>query len=124
MMRELGLVVAGATAAVILLLACSDDSPGDADAAVCDCPTLTTVQDIRVDEGGAPGTISAVAMCPASSTLVGGGCEVALGGQESELRLFSAGNRSPADPPVYICRWANPMGVTTTITAWATCQVP
>lgn len=125
MMRDVALVLGGAAVAVTLLLSCSDDSPTDADAAVCDCPTLTTVEDIRPDAGGAPGSVFAIARCPEGSMLVGGGCEAEVGvGQGDQFRLYQAGGRAASGPPVYTCRWDNPMGVTATVTAWATCQVP
>ncbi len=123
MIRELSLLGAGAVAALTLVLSCSDDSPGDADAAVCDCPSLMVVQDVRPGQGGSPGLLTAVATCPASYTVVGGGCQV-NSGDESGLRLVSAGFRSTAPPEIYACFWDNPAGTTTTVTAWATCQSP
>lgn len=123
MLRELSLIVVGSVGAVALMLSCSDDSPPDADAAVCDCPTLTTVQDVRPAQGGTPGVVFALAACPAGSTLVGGGCELS-GNGSSQLILFMAGRRASLDPPNYGCEWNNPNGETVTTTAWATCQIP
>lgn len=127
MIRELTLAGVGAGAALALMLSCSDDTPGTADAAVCDCPSLVTVETIIPDAGGGPGIVRATAICPAGYILVGGGCEAyAKAAPFNELRLFTAGGRVvPSDPArIYVCEWDNPLEIRATITAWATCQSP
>lgn len=127
MIRELTLAGIGAGAALALMLSCSDDAPGAADAAVCDCPTLVTVEQTVPDAGGGPGGVVATAVCPAGFTLVGGGCQAyAKAAPFNELRLFSAGGRGVVSDPsnIYVCEWDNPLEIRATITAWATCQSP
>lgn len=127
MIRELTLAAMGAGAALAMVLSCSDEAPPTADAAVCDCPTLVTVEQVIPDAGGGPGIVRATALCPAGFTLAGGGCEAyAKAAPFSELRLFSAGGRALASDPVkaYVCEWDNPLEIRATITAWAACLSP
>lgn len=70
MIRELSFATAGAIIAVGLVISCSDDSPGNVDAAVCDCPVLMKYEDVRQS---AQPALQARAVCPANWTLVGGG---------------------------------------------------
>lgn len=131
MIKNLSLIAVGAGAALALVLSCSDDSPGDADAAVCDCPTVETVVGMRPAEVvGSNAATSAFASCPAGSVLLGGGCEVGQTGttnSDSDFRLNNAGWRETAgNPPSYRCDWINTAvgAKTVDLKAWAACQVP
>ncbi len=124
-MKNLVLIAAGALAAASFILACSDDSPGDADAAVCDCPTVQTVrQTVPAQPIVAGGLANAQASCPAGSILLGGGCDI----NSSDFRLILAGFREPEgnNTPFYACEWKNDAVGTITVDmkVWAACQVP
>lgn len=75
-------LLAGLGAGVSLVVACSDDSPGAADAAVCDCPAaeppltgrITSVR--GMNPISAAGTGFASVDCPIGATVLGGACEV------------------------------------------------
>lgn len=124
LVKSLVLVAAGAIVSAALVVACSDDSPGNADAAVCDCPTVETIVDMRPAQVVPAGQNTlAIANCPAGSVLLGGGCELA----DSDLHLYAAGFReTTGNPPKYECRWINTAvgAKTVDVKAWATCQVP
>ncbi|MCL4683054.1 MAG: hypothetical protein KJZ92_17535 [Rhodocyclaceae bacterium] len=128
MNTKLALALASSAATAALILSCSDDSPGDADAAVCDCPAaepplagrLTTVEDRRENPGAVPG-FSAVARCPDGATLLGGGCEASA--NASSVLLSNAGRRPSG--PAFGCSWLNPQNDSPDyILAWATCLMP
>lgn len=81
-LNSLALLVVGAVGGIALIVACSDDSPSDADAAVCDCPAAEpplTGRIVSVRQSG-PITIGgsgqAEATCPDGALVLGGGCEV------------------------------------------------
>ena len=75
-------ITLGAVGAIVTVVACSDDSPGNADAAVCDCPASepplagrivshTTEAAIPANFGG-----GMTATCPQGETILGGGCRL------------------------------------------------
>lgn len=127
-LNSLALLVVGVVGGVALVVACSDDSPTDADAAVCDCPAAEPplagrIVTVRVSEpitAGSSGVASAA--CPSGSTILGGACEVAtLDGNIllMETRFFRTGN------PQYVCQWsALNATVANTGTAEAICLTP
>ncbi len=124
-MRSLLFSLGGAGVALAFVLSCSDDSPGDADAAEnCEPPLtgrITRVEDMK--QNVAPGNpIDAYAACPAGATLLGGGCEVD-GQNSSTLVLNKTGIGS--ENGSYGCFWTNPMSITVeTVRAWAVCLRP
>lgn len=131
MMKNLILVALGALVATALVVSCSDDSPGDADAAVCDCPTVETVVDLRPAQSVPAGVNTlAIASCPAGSTLLGGGCELSQAGSTNadiDLHVITSGRRETAgNPPKYECQWVNTAvgAKNVDVKAWAACQVP
>lgn len=125
MSKSLVFFLAGALCAALLVVACSDDSPGDADAAACDCdpaePPLAgriiKVEDRRTHS--TPGVFAGV-VCPDGSTLLGGGCQHEGAGT---LTLVSAGAREGGSE-VFVCDWRQAGTEQVTVVAWATCLNP
>ena len=124
-MRSIFSFGGGVALTLALLLACSDDSPGDADAASCNCePPLTgrivQVEGVRTDQTGS--LVNAFANCAENARLLGGGCEV-RGENEETLVLNQAGING--NPLAYGCQWQNPASITVeTVRAWAICLNP
>ncbi len=82
-MRSLLLLFCGSILGVGLVVACSDDSPGDVDAAACDCPDAEAPlagRLVRVSSAAltvAPNSQNGTfASCPTNATLVSGGCYI------------------------------------------------
>lgn len=120
-------VVVGAVLSAGLILACSDDSPHDADAASCDCPAAEAPLAGRIVERtdtiiiSANGQGSGTAICPAGSTVLGGGCTVeASGAGVGNTALFDSGPRSGG----YTCGWLSTVPNPSTAKATAFCLVP
>lgn len=112
-----------------LQLGCSDDPPGDADAAMCSCPAAEPPLAGRIVEvsqtapipAGASGM--AVAICPDGGTLLGGGCFVdAIGPGPGLLALFEAARRF--DGPNYSCGWTSTKVTDSIGKATAICLLP
>jgi len=134
-MKAIAYSLAGATAAIALMLACSDDSPGDADAAVCDCPSseppITQARIVRVDgpdtnidaAGG-----GALAGCPTGAIVLTGGCYVTQDGTGTGAVLSASGpSVASASSPAngWVCDYSrNNTGSTVTVHAQVTCLLP
>lgn len=81
-MKSILLCIASAAAGAVVVVACSDDSPHDADAAVCDCPDseppITSERLHRVNGAStqaSPNTITpASAGCPTGEIALSGSC--------------------------------------------------
>ncbi len=109
-MKKLALILSAGFAGAVVVVACSDDSPHDVDAATCDCPAaeppITTARIRRVEGPTATvtsGTIGgAGAVCPAGEVLVTGGCTVLVG--TDDLVLMEA---FPNDASNFACAWRN-----------------
>ena len=130
-------LLAGAVFATVVILACGNGSPADADAGACDCPEgepplagrIVMVEDKR--NSGTAQFQTAVAVCESSTgqdwVLLGGGCYVNDDNDE-DLRLFNAGIADEdADPlgSAYRCNWHNPTEITVDeVVARAICLVP
>lgn len=126
--RLVAIMAASFTAGILFVVACSDDSPGDADAAACDCPAaepplvgrivpVTVIRSIPAN-----GSDSVVAVCPSGATILGGGCRHEnLGG----MTLEEAGPDyvNPTQPS-YWCRWRSTAPQASMATAEAICLVP
>ncbi len=127
MIKSLVLVLAGAVAAAAFIVACSDDSPGDADAAVCDCPAAEPPlagRVVRVEDRttGSFSVLVPTARCPSGATLLGGGCYTE-GNESLTPRLIMSGEPS-GGTTAYGCRWSNTTMVEVTTVAYAICLVP
>ena len=121
-MKRLGYAVSGAVIAVAIMISCSDDSPGSADAATsCEPPLAGRIVTLEHSQTGSATIVAGVA-CPAGSTRLGGGCE--LDGQNKLLLRLNEAGRRDATVLNYTCIWDNPDMVEVTGTAWATCLVP
>jgi hypothetical protein len=121
--------LAGATAAIALMIACGDDSPSGADAAVCDCPAAEPPLEGRIvvisGSGDIPpnGTGGGVASCPAGAVLLGGSCAIEeAGGGAGDLLLVTAG-RLPLNA-IYDCEWKSTRPTMSKGAATITCLVP
>lgn len=127
-LNSLALLAVGAVGGIALIVACSDDSPTDADAAVCDCPAAEPPLAGRIISVRVTGPISAgstggaAAACPAGSTILGGACEVETSDAKillRESRIVRSGN------PQYVCLWNSESAtVANNGTAEAICLTP
>lgn len=127
-LNSLALLAVGVVGGVALVVACSDDSPIDADAAVCDCPVAEPPLAGRIVSVRASGAITAgsaggaAAACPAGATILGGACEVETPDARillREARINRSGN------PQYVCLWnAEGATVANSGTAEAICLTP
>ena len=128
MMKTLAMLLTGSIFSAALIVACSDDSPHDVDAATCDCPAAEpplsgrimqvrgTDVDVAPNNGAAAG-----ATCPANSILMNGWCEFVDGG--AQAALVNAGP-SPSQPQTWFCRWNNYNAGIGTVHAVAFCLMP
>jgi len=126
MLKNLVLVLTGAFGALALVVACSDDSPGNADAAVCDCdpaePPLAG-RIVRLEDRRTETTFGVFAgvTCPDGSMLLGGGCYGE--GPTGVLTLIDSGS-AEGGPLGWACSWINQPPEAVTVVAWATCLLP
>lgn len=106
------ILLAGAACGIGLVLACGDDSPSDADAAVCDCPASEPPLDGRIAQR--PEVTAAIAAnsdalqsnnCLLGTTLISGGCTL-----QTPDPLITLSESGPADDRTWLCRWNNPTG--------------
>ncbi|MBP6632091.1 MAG: hypothetical protein KBG28_24805 [Kofleriaceae bacterium] len=127
-MRRIIASLPGFVAGVVLVLSCSDDAPGSADAAACDCPaaepplparvsvveTLTTIP-----AGGRAGNF---AQCPAGAIVLTGGCTgVNIIQQPDVLLQYSI----PGAPQAgWSCGWRNDSAVAAEVKVVAHCLNP
>ena len=127
MLKNLVLVLAGIVGATTFIVSCSDDSSA-ADAAVCDCnpaepPLAGRITRVEERLTAVQGSFTRTAICPANSTLLGGGCYSEGPGRFS-VRLIMAGEPQGGDLLRYGCYWDNPPGLEVTVVAWAKCLIP
>lgn len=115
----------GAVFGAALVIACSDDSPPAADAAVCDCPaaepplagrivTVTNPVTVLANSGGGQSV-----GCPSGGTLLGGGCTRTSG---AELIVAQSGP-VPAGGG-WSCVWRNNIANDAMAIVHAICLVP
>lgn len=123
--------VAGGALATGLIVACSDDSPGDADAATCDCPAsepplagrIVVVRGTDVVIAPNSGN-SALATCPTGATMLSGSCYVVDdGGGPAQISLRASG-ADENNPLLWFCNWRNEPGFSATVHAEVRCLVP
>lgn len=128
MRTHLAFLAAGAIAATVVMISCSDDSPADADAAVCDCdpaepPLAGRIMRVEDRSTGAIRVLTAIAICPVGSTLLGGGC-YSEGAGALNVRLIQSGDPQGGDTLRYGCTWENPPELELTVVSFATCLIP
>ncbi len=122
-------LLSGLAAGAASMVACSDDSPGDVDAAVCDCPAAEPPLAGRItsvrSEGAAitaDNVNSATASCPEGAIVLGGACEL-TGTDPNVVTMFSRFGRGPQQ--AYQCVWSAGTGAqNNTGFAEATCLTP
>ena len=132
-MRTLVLVSASALAGALVVVACSDDSPGNADAAVCDCPASEAplsgrIVRVRGDDAIlVPGGVSAAtAQCGPGAILLHGWCdELQEAGTQPTIAITSAGAPESAQG-IWTCVYKNYTvgGPNTIVHAEAVCLMP
>ena len=102
----------GVCLGVGLVVACSDDSPGDADAAVCDCPAAEAPLAGRIVSVRAQGNILANgtglagAQCALGGTILGGACEQ-MNLDVQVVLLEARIDRTTPTSPGFVWRWQN-----------------
>lgn len=128
MMKTLVTLLMGAFGAAALIVACSDDSPHDVDAATCDCPAAEPPLAGRIMQVRGPDADlvandagAAAATCPANAILVTGWCE--LTNSSAQAALVNAGP-FPAQPQTWTCLWRNYSPGIGTVHAVAFCLMP
>jgi hypothetical protein len=103
-------LAAGAALGIGIVVACSDDSPSDADAAVCECPAAepplsgrvvlhTTTVPLPPQSNEGDGRV-----CDAGGMVLTGGCRFELGSQQ--ITLTESGIN--VNGTGWSCRWNNP----------------
>lgn len=134
-MKTLFTILAAALGGAALVVACSDDSPPDADAAVCDCPAaeapITSSRMHRVD-ATAPAATNALASpsaaCPAGEIFISGGCYIDVDNTAREVTLMFAGavpGDAAQEARAWECRFVNRSATATaTVRAQALCLRP
>jgi hypothetical protein len=124
------LILAGAALGIGLVLACSDDAPGDADAApVCDCPAaepplegrivLSVANTVQMAAGERRST---GADCN-EGILLTGSCSIE-NGSSTDVTLELAGWLAADNPNVWNCNWHNGSLDPRVGVAQAKCLVP
>jgi hypothetical protein len=131
-------LAAGAILSAAVILACGNGSPGDADAAACDCPEaepplagrIQVVEDVRSPgtAGGVAAVLCESATAAADWTLLGGGCRVD-DDNAGDLILYQAGpipfSETNQTMGGYACNWRNPISAPIdAVKAYAICLVP
>jgi len=123
-------VLFGTALGAAMVVACSDDSPNNADAATCDCPAAEPPLAGRITTARTTGNINAngfgsvAAGCPAGATILGGGC-YAEGAGSSSIALLHAGfDRTTPTQPAYACGWSSTAATNVTGVAEAVCLMP
>ncbi len=110
-----------------IIVACSDDSPGGADAATCDCAAAEPPLAGRIVRGRGTGPIDpdvggvASAGCPLGATLLGGGCRLMNGNRNIFLTEGGIGNGGVEG---YQCDWRSMSPIADTGIAESICLVP
>jgi hypothetical protein len=122
-------ILAGALGGIVLVVACSDDSPARVDAATtCDCPAAEPplagrIMSVRGTGQLTPGTLGvAQADCPIGATILGGACEVTT--PDALIQVMSS-RFGRGSLQVFVCVWtAADATVANTGTAEAICLLP
>ncbi|MBK9031547.1 MAG: hypothetical protein IPL61_09465 [Myxococcales bacterium] len=134
-MKSILLLTAGTIVGVTIVVACSDDSPGDADAAVCDCPAaeapITASRVHRVDgdgTAGVNGVTFVAAVCPVGELFLSGSCYIDVDNTAREVFVQTAGATPAAadqEARAWECHFQNDsLTATATVRAQALCLRP
>lgn len=128
-------IVAGMVAGVIFVVSCSDDSPGTADAATCDCPAaepplagrIVIVEATRTLDPSQVGSLQAA--CPTGAQLLSGSCTQATTGPQlvPDIRLIESGfypHPNPANQNIWSCTFQNHVIDTRDFRVQAICLKP
>lgn len=120
-------LVTGVVAGIGIIVACSDDSPGDADAASCNCPAAEPPLAGRIVRGRGTGPIDpngegfASAGCQLGATLLSGSCRLMNGNRSislTEAGFVNGGGQG------YQCQWSSSSPVANTGIAEVICLMP
>ncbi|MEZ4402569.1 MAG: hypothetical protein R3B06_21275 [Kofleriaceae bacterium] len=134
-MKIVPVAIASALAGALVVVACSDDSPGDADAAVCDCPAAEPpITTGRIHVATDTNTIApnagdnALAQCQTNEVLLSGGCEITLDNSAGKMVLVQSYPYTvvgATTPQGWYCTWRNDAGSgPADVRAIATCLAP
>jgi hypothetical protein len=124
---HLGLLAAGMAAGAMLVISCSDDSPGSADAATCDCapaepPIAGRIHIVTNTQIAPPNQVGLQSnRCPDGSVLLGGGCGTE-DGQPADIVLSQSRPSTSGDG--WACYFQNQSATPITIKVEARCLVP
>lgn len=122
-------IVAGTFAGALLVLSCSDDSPGNVDAATCDCPAseppvagrIMIVDQTR--EIPANSRSGQDAVCPQGALRLSGSCTTADVNPVRDVTLEQSGFYGN-DLRSWSCNFKNNEAVPVTIKASVVCLMP
>ncbi len=125
-MKPLCASVSAFVLGLALVLSCSDDSPGDADAAVCDCPAgeppISAQRLVReTATANLPTGVSLAARACSRGIAISGFCELDPNAPFAQMASVDAGLNSSNG---WQCRWRNDGVQATTGTATVVCLVP
>ncbi|MEZ4400004.1 MAG: hypothetical protein R3B06_08295 [Kofleriaceae bacterium] len=134
-MKLLPIAIGSALLGAVVVVACSDDSPGNADAAVCDCPPAEPpITTTRIHVATDTNTIApnagdtALATCADNEILLSGGCEITLDNSAGKMILVQSYPRTRMGatvPQDWYCTWRNDAGSgPADVRAIATCLQP
>lgn len=118
----------GVAFGVITVIACSDDAPGDADAAVCDCPAAEPPLSGRIMARTASVALPAntggggEAVCNQGETILGGGCR--LMSPDGRITLSESGILRQAGLAGFRCAFSSASPIANTGLVEAICLVP
>lgn len=125
----LALLVVGIASGAAFVIACSDDSPSDADAAVCDCPAAEPPLADRIVFSSGQTSITAggvggnAYLCDIGSVALGGSCKLDV--PDPNVHLVEAGRVVEDDGRVgYRCEWSSTSTTVRIGTFGVTCLVP
>ena len=121
-------VLIGMLAGIVLMLSCSDDSPGKADAATCDCPAseppipgrIMRFSNTRVIAPGDNGAQSAG--CPQGGLILSGMCTNDPDTAGTDLTLQQSGTSDASQG--WNCWFKNNSGAPLTVKVTAICLMP
>jgi hypothetical protein len=129
--RSIVLVTTGAVAGIAFVLSCSDDSPGKADAATCDCPAaeppLSASRYQLVDNIStvpANGTSIAGALCPSGTLFLSGSCTTQLLNPVRDVTLQQSGFFDASELGTWSCLFRNNEATPVNVKATVVCLKP